>query len=364
LLNIPLKDFGPQGLRFSEEDFEQGDLPLGKTTYSNLDLIKADTLITPPKITKMLQQLEFKLQVEKQYKQGIDKMAKLYSADGDKKSKADAEAKKIESEKKIQLLNAALKRYKNLHILDDVIENDETGTILVQSTVVSILLTNDANDAADTGSDGERGVNIRSKPISGTLRVTLRSARELDHVPVTARFRSSSRAVTETYVSIKVEGTQLARSHPSRGTDRWNEEFEMIVEKANEVEIVVYDKQGNDYPVPIGILWIKISDLVEALRRQKVGIETGQGGWVTAGALPGDSPSTRIGGYPGVQGGIDAPLNYPGTQGLGSVSPVQPGSEGIEAWFGVEPAGAIALQLNFSKPSFLWFSPISSYVFS
>jgi len=138
----------------------------------------------------------------------------------------------------------------------------------------------------------------------------------------------------------------------------------MIVEKANEVEIVVYDKQGNDYPVPIGILWIKISDLVEALRRQKVGIETGQGGWVTAGALPGDNPSARIGGYPGVQGGIDAPLNYPGAQGLGSVSPVQPGSEGIEAWFGVEPAGAIALQLNFSKPSFLCFPPISSYVFS
>jgi len=141
LITHSFKDFGQQGFRFPEEDFGQEDLPLGKTTYSNLDLIKADTLITPPKITKMLQQLEFKLQVEKQYKQGIDKMAKLYSADGDKKSKADAEAKKVESEKKIQLLNAALKRYKNLHILDDVIGNDETGTILVQSTVV-FLLTN------------------------------------------------------------------------------------------------------------------------------------------------------------------------------------------------------------------------------
>lgn len=230
--------------------------------------------------------------------------------------------------------------------------------------LVNIHLTNGVNDAVDTASESERGVNIRSKPISGTLRVTLRSARELDHVPVTARFRSSSKAVTETYVSIKVEGTQLARSHPSRGTDRWNEEFEMIVEKANEVEIVVYDKQGNDYPIPIGILWIKISDLVEALRRQKVGIETGQGGWVTAGAMPGDSPSARMGGYSGVQGGMDAPLNYPGAQGLGGVSPVQSGSEGIEAWFGVEPAGAIALQLNFSKRSFPRFSLISSYVLS
>jgi len=73
----------------------------------------------------MLHQLEFKHQVEMQYKQGIDKMAKLYQADGDKKSKADAESKRVESEKKIQLLQSALKRYKNLHILDDVVVEDE-----------------------------------------------------------------------------------------------------------------------------------------------------------------------------------------------------------------------------------------------
>lgn len=93
--------------------------------YSNLDLIKAETPHTPTKISRMLHQLEFKLQVEMQYKQGIDKMAKLYQADGDKKSRADAESKKVESEKKIQLLQTALKRYKNLHILDEVVEEEE-----------------------------------------------------------------------------------------------------------------------------------------------------------------------------------------------------------------------------------------------
>jgi len=99
--------------------------------YSNLDLIKADTPHTPAKITKMLHQLEFKLQVEKQYKEGIDKMAKLYQADGDKRSRADAESKKVESEKKIQLLQGALKRYKNLHVLDDVIEDEDDGELLI-----------------------------------------------------------------------------------------------------------------------------------------------------------------------------------------------------------------------------------------
>lgn len=59
-------------------------------------------------------------------------MAKLYQADGDKRSRADAESKKVESEKKIQLLQTALKRYKNLHVLDDVIEeDDDAGKISV-----------------------------------------------------------------------------------------------------------------------------------------------------------------------------------------------------------------------------------------
>jgi hypothetical protein len=102
-------------------------VPKTKTTYTNLDLIKADTPHTTAKISRMLHQLEFKLQVEMQYKKGIDKMVKLYQADGDKKSRADAESKKIESEKKILLLQSALKRYKNLHILDDAAEDDDAG---------------------------------------------------------------------------------------------------------------------------------------------------------------------------------------------------------------------------------------------
>ena len=96
-------------------------------TYTNLDLIKADTPHNTAKISRMLHQLEYKLQVEMQYKQGIDKMAKLYQADGDKKSRADAESKRVESDRKIQLLQSALKRYKTLHILDDVVEDDEGG---------------------------------------------------------------------------------------------------------------------------------------------------------------------------------------------------------------------------------------------
>jgi hypothetical protein len=64
----------------------------------------------------MLSQLEFKLNVEKQYLKGIEKMVQLYQMEGDRKSKADAAGRRIESTQKIQLLKQALKRYEDLHI--------------------------------------------------------------------------------------------------------------------------------------------------------------------------------------------------------------------------------------------------------
>ena len=66
----------------------------------------------------MLSQLEFKLSVEKQYKDGVEKMVRLYQDEGDRRSRADAEGRRIESNQKIQLLRQALKRYEDLHVED------------------------------------------------------------------------------------------------------------------------------------------------------------------------------------------------------------------------------------------------------
>lgn len=73
----------------------------------------------------MLSQLEFKLSVEKQYKDGIEKMVLLYQRDGDRKSRQEAEARRVESTQKIQLLKQALKRYEDLHI--DMDESEDTA---------------------------------------------------------------------------------------------------------------------------------------------------------------------------------------------------------------------------------------------
>ena len=80
------------------------------------DLIKYDTPYLGPRIQLMLSQLEFKLNVEKQYLKGIEKMVQLYQMEGDRKSRADAAGRRVESNQKIQLLKQALKRYEDLHI--------------------------------------------------------------------------------------------------------------------------------------------------------------------------------------------------------------------------------------------------------
>lgn len=56
------------------------------------------------------------MSVEKQYKDGIEKLVRLYSDEGDRKSRADAEGRRVESNQKIQLLKQALRRYEDLHI--------------------------------------------------------------------------------------------------------------------------------------------------------------------------------------------------------------------------------------------------------
>lgn len=92
--------------------------------YSQLDLLRYDAPLTGAKITRMLNQLQFKLQVEEQYKLGIDKMARAYRAEGDRRLRAETEAKRLESDGKIQLLRKAKKRYEMLAKFGEVDDDD------------------------------------------------------------------------------------------------------------------------------------------------------------------------------------------------------------------------------------------------
>jgi hypothetical protein len=164
-------------------------------------------------------------------------------------------------------------------------------------------------------------------------------AKDLNHIPLS---RKSSKIHNETTVVIKIEGNERGVSHPSRN-DKWYEDFEITIDKANEVELTVYDQQTGGDPTPIGMVWFRISDIAEALRRQKVAAAdnatTGQAGtWVTAAKaasmrIPPNAPGSNS----------DSTLHGP----RGASGNDARGGEGIDGWFAVEPAGALSLHLKF-----------------
>ncbi|OAL40324.1 protein kinase C-like protein [Fonsecaea nubica] len=293
-------------------------VPKARPNFSKLDLIKYDTPYLGPKIQLMLSQLEFKLSVEKQYKAGIEKMVRLYQDEGDRKSRLDAEGRRIESNQKVQLLKQALKRYMDLHV--DI----------------------ETSDAADD--DSLNAPNMR-KPLTGHLEMRIHAIKDVDHA-ASSRFSRGP----ETFVIMKVEDNIRAKTRATR-TDKWTEETHHVdIDKANEIELTVYDKAG-DRPTPIGFLWIRISDIAEEMRRKKIESEFQQNGWVSADKM-------ANGGSPGKPGPDfqSAPFMPPGdAAGAGSAAGFAQNSQQqfqpvmIDSWFSLEPAGRIHLSMSFQK---------------
>ncbi|KAI5813327.1 protein kinase C [Pyronema omphalodes] len=310
---------------------QEGGAPKTRANFSKLDLIKYDTPHLGPRIQLMLSQLEFKLSVEKQYKEGIEKMAKLYQLEGDRRSRQDAESKRIESNQKIQLLKQALKRYEDLHVDIDF----------------------GADEADD---DSINAPNIR-KPLTGRLQIRILAVKDVDHAS-TSRFARGP----ETFVVIKVEDMTRIRTKSTRN-DKWLDEgHDIDVDKANEIEITVYDKPG-EHPLPIGMLWIRISDLVEELRRKKVAQDLNSEGWISAdkmstggqgrasdgGNYAGVPPSAAAGGAPPFAIAGQGRVVAQGPTPAGGDGQAQSGAPNIDAWFSLEPVGQIHLSLNFAK---------------
>jgi serine/threonine protein kinase len=266
----------------------------------------------------MLSQLEFKLSVEKQYKDGIEKMVKLYQMAGDRRSRADAEGKRVESNQKIQLLKLALRRYEDLHVVDEP-------------------------DAPD---DDSTDMPTQRKSISGQISVRINAVSDVDHAS-TGRFQRGP----ETFVIMKVEDVFKGRTKATRN-DRWPDEVhDFDVDKANEIEFTVYDRSG-DNAVPIGLLWIRLQDLVDELRRKRVETEFQQAGWTTADKMAdgGPKPDLQFQPPPGSQGGAPNRTDTAasGAGGFGGMN-AQTDPVKVDAWFTLEPVGRIQLTISFTR---------------
>lgn len=166
-----------------------------------------------------------------------------------------------------------------------------------------------------------------------------------------------------TFVAIKCEDLTeplTTRPAPTKDDPKKNikaghfsdEPFQFDVDKANEIELTVYEKTSNS-SFPIGVLWLRIPDIAEELRRKRIETELQQSGWVSADRMGGSGVQPDLQfqpppgqSYPGAGGSAPAGVR-PGAGGPGpsaAAGPVQ-----VDAWFSLEPVGRIQLTLGFVK---------------
>ncbi|KTW30847.1 protein kinase C-like protein [Pneumocystis carinii B80] len=280
-----------------------------KPQYTRLDLYKYHTPYTSMKIQMMIQQLEPKLMVEKQVKNGFDKLINLYKNENDKKNKNEAEMKKAESEQKIQLLKRGLKRYKDLNVdVDKEVQEDNEN----------------------------RNVFRMRGSLSGILKGKIYGIQDIEHVSRTSR-------TPETYVVIKVDKTEF--STRAFKADRWlQESFEIEANKANEIEFTVYDKYGNS-SIPVAVLYIQISDINEELRQNRLKEASGPD-WVSAEKMQNDFGQITSKDVFDITNSDSLPTSKKQSY---TMKKDRTENKSIDAWFALEPAGKIHLSLDFVK---------------
>lgn len=222
----------------------------------------------------------------------------------DRKRRLELQGQMYESIEKLNLLTKALRKYKSLYIG----EGDD-----------------DDDYELETPPSARMPPGFR-RPVTGLLQLELIQARGLAHAP-TRMFK-----MPDTVVYVKIDGNVVYKSKPSRN-DKWLDICETHVNKATEVEISIYDGEA-ERSLPIGIYWLKITDIAEGLRKKKIQQENGTG-WV-----PAEVYQKQDGGGP--KQALQAQPQQPQQPKL-----VENMEEGIQAWFDVEPCGEMLLRVNF-----------------
>ncbi|KAG1169309.1 hypothetical protein G6F70_003717 [Rhizopus microsporus] len=272
--------------------------------YSTLDLLTTETLYNKSKVSLKLHELEYKLDVENKVLAGIKTMADVMDKDpslSDRRRRLELQGQMYESIEKLNLLTKALRKYKSLYIG----ERDEDDDYEIETTPARMT-------------PGLR------RPVTGKLQLQILQARGLAHAP-TRMFKAP-----DTIVYVKIDGNVVFRSKLSRH-DKWLDLCETHVNKATEVEVSIYDQEA-ERSLPIGIFWLKITDIAEGLRKKKLQQESDPR-WVPAEVYQ-------------KQAGAEPEEPKPEQQEPKSVESTE---DGIQAWFDVEPSGEMLLKVNFVR---------------
>jgi len=319
----------------------------GNGKITRLDLFRWDRPASMgPRIRLMLQQLEYKTSIEEQYERGTRKLIDLYGQTGDRRSQTEAYDNLAESRGKMALLKRSKKRYSDMNL-------------------AAILGSSQGDDEEEFGV-AMGAPNVR-KPLTGILRVVVQQVEDVDHTIAWAD-------QVEMWVTMKVENNSAAtaRTRATR-TSQFHEDFTIPVDKGNEIEFTVYDRsvsaEPNGTANPVALMWLRISDIAEAIRQKRVEREFARTGWASAEEVkargsPGKAGPAPVGAS-GASAAAGAPVNTAastgasappasGAGGAGSVSSGSTGGSGdaedmVSGWFTLEPAGRVFLKLGFEK---------------
>ncbi|KAI9246996.1 kinase-like domain-containing protein [Helicostylum pulchrum] len=317
IIESPIQSYFPamktNSVSSNEEEEES------RKIYTNLDLLEADTPINRAKVSLKLHELEYKVDVEKKVQEGIRNLYTLLdrtsSSTADRRRKAELHEKQLECTEKMALLNNAVKKYKDLYLGEEDENEQEAEQQQQQLEEARPVL---------------RGLPGARRPITGKLQLKIVEAHELAHAP-TRMFRDP-----HTAVMVKIDGNIQFRTRLSKN-DKWTDSFEMHVDKATEVELLIYDQSG-DRTLPIGLLWLKISDIAENLRKQKLELEHHDSNWVPAEVAQQHNDDTLSHTNHVVTNQIDSGANKR-----------KHNDGGVSAWFDIEPLGRIYLEINFVR---------------
>ncbi|CAA93697.2 protein kinase C (PKC)-like Pck1 [Schizosaccharomyces pombe] len=282
---------------------------------SAFDLFNSEKPLSPEKISTMLQHLQMRLSIEQQCVSGIEKIMSLYSKE--QKDKTDVIIKLKEGKQKVNLLKRSLKRYNELHIPFDI----------------STPSSEEKQQAS--------GLNFRglAKPISGTLKVTIHSLRNIEHTS----FLQTHSFTMPSYAVLYVDDAQVAKSRISQ-TDTWDETFIFDVHRAKEFQIIIYEKK-KDFDIPIALILIPTTIIAEELRRKRNIQEMSETSWKPSIAESASRSDEK--------GSKSDPINAPNSSSsISTNSPLAPTAYYkllSKSWLSLEPVGQICISLSFSK---------------
>ncbi|KAI9260616.1 kinase-like domain-containing protein [Phascolomyces articulosus] len=271
-----------------------------KDRRTSLDLLKADNPINRDRIALMLHELENKLRILQRTQAEIGKVSTTLTNTNTGRWNIDVHKKRVDRQEKIILLKKAIQKYRNLNIVDLHSIADLRSPVGKTTTLV---------------------------PASGILRLKVLEARELTHAP------SHTFPITQTYVTVKVSSQRELKTKMSR-SDTWMDTFEMDVNKAAEIEIVIYDAAG-ERNLPIGMLWLRMIDIAEDLRQLK----KKQNVYNNINGHDGNNNNTENG-----NASEETDSSY-----SDSSSSIVSTTDGFSEWFNVEPFGRLHLYLNFVR---------------